>query len=122
MKRRARHNRHAPCLSVRTLIGNDVYNLETDELGAIQDIVMDPHTGHISFAVLRCNTDPLTGEKLVAVPWYKLTLDKQMHCFLLDLSIERLRSAPALDVSHWPALTGTVWQQAGPATPDGHRL
>ena len=38
-------------------IGNDVYNRETDELGAIEDIVMDVQTGRIGFAVLRCRDD-----------------------------------------------------------------
>ena len=97
MKRRSKRSACAHYESVHTLIGNDVYNHQTDELGAIEDIVMDVQTGRIGFAVLRCHLPSSAGEKRVAVPWYKLQLDTELHCFLLDLTIDRLLAAPALD-------------------------
>lgn len=115
MKRRSQRSRCAQFFSLGTLIGNDVYNRETDELGAIEDIVMDMQTGRIGFAVLRCRDDSTVQHKLVAVPWSKLTLDQRLHCFVLDLSLDRLKAAPALDVARWPALTGLTWP--GPDTP-----
>ena len=90
------------------MIGNDVYNHEADELGAIQDIVMDVHTGQIGFAVLRCQMDDTAGEKLVAVPWSLLKLDHHLRCFVLDLSVDRLKAAPALDLSGGVALCLTT--------------
>lgn len=83
--------------SVRTLIGHDVYNLEVDELGDIQDIVLDLHTGRIGFAVLRCRIESTADDKLVAVPWRQLTLDRRLHCFVADLSVDHLKAAPAWD-------------------------
>ena len=120
MKRRSHHSRCLQYFSLHTLIGNDVYNHETDEIGALQDIVMDMHTGRIGFAVLRCRVDPTIGDKLVAVPWSKLTLNRQMHCFVLDLSVDRLRAAPALDVARWPAMNGLAWP--GPGSLDQHNV
>jgi sporulation protein YlmC with PRC-barrel domain len=114
MKRRAGPSRQTQFTSVHALIGNDVYNHQTDELGAIQDIVMDMHTGQIGFAVLRCQADATMEAKLVAVPWSLLTLDSRLHCFVLDLSIDRLRAAPALDVRHGPALCLTTHRRRFP--------
>lgn len=108
MKRRASPGRRTPFFSVQAMIGNDVYNHEADELGAIQDIVMDLHTGQIGFAVLRCQMDDTAGEKLVAVPWSLLKLDHHLRCFVLDLSIDRLKAAPALDLSGGVALCLTT--------------
>lgn len=114
MKRRSHRSDRAQYVSVRMMIGNDVYNHETDELGTIQDIVMDMHSGQIGFAVLRCHVDDAVSDKLVAVPWSKLMLDVRLHCFFLDLSMDRLRAAPALDVTRWPALAALGWPQASP--------
>lgn len=100
MKRRSRRSPRERYCSVHTLIGNDVYNRETDELGDIHDIVMDLRTGRIGFAVLRCRAEPTVDEKLVAVPWCRLTLDLRLRCFVLDLSVARLRAAPAFDRLH----------------------
>lgn len=112
MKRRSPSHPGGRLRGLRTLIGNDVYNLDTDELGNIVDIVVDMGTGRIGFAVLRCHVMPSLGARLVAVPWRRLTLNTRLRCFVLDLSVDRLAGAPAFDANHWPDMADTQWQLA----------
>jgi sporulation protein YlmC with PRC-barrel domain len=96
MKRRSSNSKQSRLCSVRSLIGNDVYNHDLDDLGDIKDIVIDVRTGRIGYAVIRCRPGPDQAEKLVALPWRKITLDQRMHCFVLDFSMDRLAASPAI--------------------------
>ena len=42
------------------------------------------------------------GDKLFAVPWQAMKLDTVNHCFVFDVSKERLKDAPGFDKDHWP--------------------
>jgi sporulation protein YlmC with PRC-barrel domain len=89
-------------LSASTLIGNDVRNREGEDLGKIQDFVLDLETGRTAYVVLSFGGMLGVGNKLFAVPWSAFTLDSPNHAFLLDVSKERLREAPGFDKDHWP--------------------
>ena len=57
-----------------TLMGNDVYNRQDEDLGDIKEIMLDVAGGRISYAVLSYGGLLGMGEKLFAVPWAALTL------------------------------------------------
>lgn len=94
-----------------TLIGNDVVNKQSDELGDIKEIMLDMRSGRISYAVLSFGGFMGLGEKLFAVPWDALTLDTANKCFVLDASKERLENAPGFDQDAWPNMADTNWQK-----------
>lgn len=87
-----------------TLIGNDVYNLNDEDLGDIKEIMLDVSTGNIEYAVLSFGSFLGMGEKLFAVPWSALKLDTINKRFTLDVSKERLKNAPGFDKDDWPDL------------------
>lgn len=87
-----------------TLIDNDVYNLEDEDIGDIKEIMLDVTTGHIEYAVLSFGSFLGIGEKLFAVPWSALKLDTENKRFLLDISKDRLKNAPGFDKDAWPNL------------------
>ena len=60
-----------------TLIGNDVYNQNDEDLGDIKEIMLDTNTGKVSYAVLSYGGFLGMGEKLFAVPWEALKLDTE---------------------------------------------
>ena len=92
-----------------TLMGNDVYNRQEEDLGDIKEIMLDVAGGRISYAVLSYGGLLGMGEKLFAVPWAALTLDTENKRFTLDVSKDRLESAPGFDKDNWPDMSDLAW-------------
>lgn len=92
-----------------TLLGNDVYNHNDEDLGDIKEIMLDMSTGRVSYAVLSFGGFLGVGEKLFAVPWAALTLDTVNKRFTLNVEKERLKSAPGFDKESWPNMADSTW-------------
>jgi len=99
-------------MGANTLIGNDVFNLQAEDLGDIKDILLDVHSGQISYAVLSFGAFLGMGEKLFAVPWSALKLDTENKRFTLDVQKARLENAPGFDKDNWPNMADTNWTQS----------
>lgn len=98
-------------MGAETLIGNSVINTKGEQLGDIKEIMLDMETGRVGYAVLSFSTYLGLSEKLFAIPWKMLTLDPLKKCFVLDLSLERLKLAPGFDKGHWPNMKDVQWEQ-----------
>ena len=98
-------------MGATTLIGNDVYNNEGEDLGAIKEIMLDMSNGNISYAVLSFSTFLGMGAKLFAVPWSALTLDTENKRFVLNTAKDRLRRAPGFHKDQWPNMADQSWEQ-----------
>lgn len=98
-------------MSSSTLLGNDVYNADGEDVGDIKDIMLDMRSGKVSYAVLSFGAFLGMGEKLFAVPWSALELDTENKCFILKVSKDRLKDAPGFDKDHWPNMADQVWQR-----------
>jgi len=96
-------------LSASTITGDDVYNMQDEELGTIQDVMLDITEGSIRYAVLSSGGFLGMGDRLFAVPWRALTLDRENHRFLLDVDVERLKKAPGFDKDEWPNMADPTW-------------
>ena len=96
-------------MGTKTLMGNDVYNRQDQDLGDIKEIMLDVRAGRISYAVLSYGGVLGMGEKLFAVPWDALTLDTDNKRFTLDVSKDRLESAPGFDKDNWPNMSDPTW-------------
>jgi sporulation protein YlmC with PRC-barrel domain len=94
-----------------TLMGNDVYNRQDEDLGDIKEIMLDVPAGRISYAVLSYGGVLGMGEKLFAVPWNALTLDTDNKRFTLDVSKDSLKDAPGFDKDHWPNMSDQTWAE-----------
>ncbi|MCO8311783.1 PRC-barrel domain-containing protein [Pseudomonas mandelii] len=92
-----------------TLIGNDVYNHNEEDLGDIKEIMLDVRSGRVSYAVLSFGGFLTMGEKLFAVPWNALTLDTVNKRFVLNVEKERLENAPGFDKDNWPNMADETW-------------
>jgi len=90
-------------LSASTMIGDDVRNPEGEELGQIEELMIDVTTGRIAYAVLSFGGFLCIGEKLFAVPWEALYLDLDEKVFVMDVDEETLEEAPDFDKDDWPA-------------------
>lgn len=96
-------------MTARTLEGDRVLNRHGEDLGEIQDIMLDVPSGRIAYAVLSFGGFLGIGDKLFAIPWSALTLDADRRCFVLDITKEQLQDAPGFDKHHWPSMADPVW-------------
>ena len=98
-------------MDAASLIGDKVVNATGDDLGKIEAIMLDVNSGHIAYAVLSFGGFLGMGSKLFAIPWSALVLDARHKRFVLDVSKERLESAPGFDKDHWPTMADQTWAQ-----------
>jgi sporulation protein YlmC with PRC-barrel domain len=89
-------------LSAGTLSGDRVRNATGEDLGKVEEIMLDVPRGRIAYAVLSFGGFLGIGDKLFAVPWSALKLDTAEHEFILDMSRETLENAPGFDKNNWP--------------------
>ena len=92
-----------------TLIGNEVYNQQDEDLGDIKEIMLDMRTGRVSYAVLSFGGFLGMGDKLFAVPWNALTLVTKQKRFVLNVEKERLTQAPGFAKDQWPNMADQAW-------------
>ena len=105
-------NRSGPgpeVMAADTLEGDRVVNGAGEDLGKIRDIMIDVPNGRVAYAVLSSGGMLGIGDRLFAVPWSAMMLDADRHCFVLDVSRDRLKSAPGFDKDHWPTMADPVW-------------
>jgi sporulation protein YlmC with PRC-barrel domain len=98
-------------LTAKTLIGNSVKNERKEDLGTIEDFMLDLRTGRVAYAVLSFGGFLGMGDKLFAVPWSAMTLDTDDHVFILNVPKERLKQAPGFDKDAWPDIADMRWQE-----------
>jgi sporulation protein YlmC with PRC-barrel domain len=105
-------NRSGPgpeIMAASTLEGDAVVNTKGEDLGNIEEIMLDVPRGRIAYAVLSFGGFMGMGDKLFAIPWSALVLDTERKCFVLDVDKERLKLAPGFDKDHWPTMADPRW-------------
>lgn len=96
-------------MGANTLIGNDVFNHNDEDLGEIKEIMLAMRSGKVAYAVLSFGGILGMGEKLFAVPWAALILDTQNKRFVLNVEKETLKNAPGFDKDNWPNMADASW-------------
>ena len=99
-------HRGVKALSASTLIDNGVRNPAGEDLGDIEELMIDMNSGRIAYAVLSFDGFLGLGGKLFAIPWDALSLDTEEHKFVLNVDREQLENAPGFDKDNWPQTPG----------------
>jgi hypothetical protein len=96
-------------LAADTLTGDKVVNLQNEDLGTIEHLMIDLATGRIAYAVLSFGGFLGMGDKLFAIPWTALTVDTVEKRFILKADKELLKLAPGFDKERWPNMADRAW-------------
>jgi sporulation protein YlmC with PRC-barrel domain len=97
-------------LTASTLKDDKVTNAKGEDLGKVEDIMLDLETGRVAYVVLsfgRVNWMP--NNKLFAVPWGSFSISFHDKKFILNVSKETLESAPGFDRDKWPEAPDFGW-------------
>ncbi len=96
-------------LAASTMAGDSVRNSAGDDLGSVNELMIDIPGGKIAYAVLSFGGVLGIGDKLFAVPWSALTVDEDEKCFILDVDKSVLENAPGFDKDNWPDMANNAW-------------
>lgn len=99
-------------LSATSIIGDQVRNAEGEDLGQIEDLMIDLQEGSVSYAVLSFGGFLGIGSKLFAVPLEAMGVDTDAHELVLDIDRERLENAPGFNKDNWPDGSDRDWTAA----------
>jgi hypothetical protein len=88
-------------VSAGTLTGDRVRNPAGEDLGNIEEIMVDLESGEVAYAVLSFGGFLGLGDKLFAVPFEAMSFDENNE-FILDVDKATLKNAPGFDKDNWP--------------------
>jgi len=100
------------------IIGLPVRNKAGEDLGKIDDFVVDMKTGEVRYAALSFGGFAGFGSKLFAVPFGSMTFmlgepnKANSRHFVFDVTKEQLDRAPGFDSSNWPNVADSKWGEA----------
>jgi sporulation protein YlmC with PRC-barrel domain len=84
------------------IVGSTVENLQNQNLGKVQDLIVDLNAGRISQVILSSGGFLGIGDTLSAVPPSAFRYDVQKEALRLDTNKEALAKAPHFKADQWP--------------------
>ena len=95
------HNVH----KAKDLIGMKVKNAGNEELGKIDNLMLDLPAGRVAFAILNPDSSLNLGNNFYALPPKALTLSSDQRNLVSDLTKDKLSSAPYFAKDQWQNLS-----------------
>ena len=77
--------------------GTNVYNMNGDKLGTVDDIMIDKISGKAIYAVMAFGRFLGIGEKQHPLPWSALTYDESKEGYVVNLDKRQLENTPTFD-------------------------
>jgi sporulation protein YlmC with PRC-barrel domain len=94
--------------------GMDVRNNANENLGSIDELVIDMNKHHVKYAALSFGSVFTGGNKLFAVPLSALTLNHANNktFFVIHVSQDTLKNAPGFEKNQWPNMADPNWAKS----------
>jgi sporulation protein YlmC with PRC-barrel domain len=86
--------------------GTNVYNLQDEKLGTVDDIMIDKVSGRVIYALMSFGGFLGIGEKYHPLPWSTLKYDERKGGYVVNLDKKMLENAPTYDMNsdfNWSA-------------------
>ena len=85
------------------IIGADVKNAKGEDLGDVQDLIVNADDGTVNYAIVAFGGTLGFGEKLFAYPMDRFQAATSGDELVLNASPEEMKNAPGFDRSQWPS-------------------
>lgn len=96
-------------VNAEDVIGVSVKNMQGDNLGKIEALMLDKLEGYVSYVVLSFGGFLGMGDKLFAMPWSIFNYDEANECFVIGIDKETLAKSPGFDKDQWPDMSNPTW-------------
>lgn len=93
----------------KSILGAKVINTAREDLGTIEDIVIDARDNRVVYAILSFGGVLGLGDKHFAIPWEALSFDASEKVAVLSIDKDRLSNAPGFDRDNWPDMGNSKW-------------
>jgi len=89
-------------LSGSSLKGGKMVNYKGEDLGKIEEILIDLDRGRVAYAVLSFGGFLGMDDKLSTIAWQAFSVDTTKKQLVLNAAKELLEKAPGFDKNDWP--------------------
>jgi sporulation protein YlmC with PRC-barrel domain len=86
-----------------------VRNPQGEDLGKIEEIIIDMDLGRVAYAILSFGGFLGVGNKWVPVPWDSLVLHQDEKVLVLNIEKEKIQKAPNFEPATLPDLANRQW-------------
>jgi sporulation protein YlmC with PRC-barrel domain len=83
-------------IAAHEIQGTSVFNTALENLGTVEDIMIDVMCGRIAYAVLSFGGFLGIGDRHYPLPWEKLTYNEELGGYVVDIDRETLEGAPSI--------------------------
>lgn len=111
-------------LTASSIIGDAVENPQGENLGKIDNLMINIRRGEVEYAVIEFGSFLGLGGKLFAIPFKELRINPDKEVFVLNRDKEHLKNLPGFDKTHWPDTNdhyydhvNTYYNTQGPEAP-----
>lgn len=108
------------------IMGMEVVNKANEDVGSINDLMIDMGTGEVRYVALSVGGLAGIGDSLHAIAWDKFQLsqnaDNNEQQFVLNMDAKMLEDARGFDQNNWPQRAGDTLQQNRDANTTGPNL
>jgi PRC-barrel domain protein len=99
----------AGLLRASSIIGCGVEDVAGEDLGRIEDLVIDALQGRVAYAILSFGESLGLEDKLFAIPLPALSYRADDRKFILHVDRDTLRRAPGFEKDRWPDMNQRPW-------------
>jgi hypothetical protein len=99
---------HTGLYRASRVVGSAVKDLADKDAGKVEDLLLD-HDGDVTYAIVSFGGFLGVGDKLFAVPWNAVILDREHQTVRIDVKKETLERAPSFSRDKWPEPNDRDW-------------
>ncbi|MBV8799100.1 MAG: PRC-barrel domain-containing protein [Alphaproteobacteria bacterium] len=101
---------HTNAILASKVQGTPVYNTAGDKIGTVEDVVLDKKSDKILYAALGFGGLLGVGEKYAPVPWSMLDYQPDKGGYVVPMSEDMIKKAPAYDLDDLTKDDGQIRQ------------
>lgn len=95
-----------------SLRGTRVHNYGGEDLGKVDDFILDLERGRITYVIVSLGGFWGIGDRLYAVPWELFSIRPGELDLFVDIDKQMLQDAPGFERSKWPDMSDPAWDAA----------
>ena len=103
---------HTSAIRAKKVIGTSVKDTSGQKIGEVEDIVLDKQSNNIMYAVVGFGGFLGMGEKFHPMPWASLDYDESQNSYIVNLTKDQLKAAPADSIEALTKGDGTAYRDS----------